>query len=143
MLRNGPSKGSRGGGRVLRTDPDLSKTCAVPIPPPLGRWRLEKTRVVTQTCAPETLFDLGFPPAPTFRDLGSWETKGRGRDRGAGAAPGLVPTWVATLQTREERAKKSRDWTEPSEDYNSRRPHGGGGTQDGRLSGTGAEANRH
>ena len=31
----------------------------------------------------------------SFQDLGSWEVKGRGRERGPGAAPGHVPMRVA------------------------------------------------
>lgn len=37
-----------------------------------------------------------FAELQSFQDLGSWEVKGRGRERGAGAAPGRVPTGVAT-----------------------------------------------
>ena len=40
----------------------------------------------------------GFPffaELQSFQDLGSWEVKGRGREHGAGAAPGRLPMGVA------------------------------------------------
>lgn len=107
VVRMGPA--SSGGGRVLRADtpPPPPQGAVRPRPRPTGLWVYRPDARGNQDPHPRNTLLLGFAPCPTFQDLGSWEVKGRGRERGARRL-GLCPLGRPPEGTGNWRAKVPR-----------------------------------
>lgn len=82
------------GVRVLLTDPPATSQQASRVVPAHWAVREMTRRAWNPNSRRETLFDLCLS-RPYLPRSCSWKVKGRGRERGVGATPGLVPMGVA------------------------------------------------